>query len=175
MNRFLYLPIALLAGCSIYPTQEHYSSQTGDPTIFVQSLVDTRGTIPNRTGTIFAAIYPNADNDCRTMFLPKLFKPTDDPQLRSNIENDNGLKVPANRLVSLLVRYNQAHALGGGYITEMKCPLVTRTILTEPNGKYLFQFHLNESQCLVDVFDVKDSGILVKIEAIPFLMCNDGK
>lgn len=142
---------------------------------FAQSRMDMRGTIGRWSGTIFTVIYPNPENQCRSMSLGNIKRMVDDNKLRSDIENNRGLIVPAHRFVSVKADFTHETNGGGGLRHQLTCVSAPHSILTEPNGKYLFEFSMSEGSCRINVFDVKEGAEAKKIPSIPILLCDDGK
>lgn len=142
---------------------------------FAQSPMDMRGAIERGSGTMFTVIYPNPANQCRSMSLGYMKRAVDDKKLRSDIENNRGLVVPAQRFVAVKADFSHVTNAGAGLLHHLTCASVPHTILTESNGRYLFEFSMNEGLCQINVFDVKEAGEPKKIPSTPILFCDDGK
>jgi hypothetical protein len=175
MKTTLAIFLVFLAGCASGPPREKYIGQPGDAMLFAQSPMDLRGTVERWSGTSFTLIYPNEENACRAMNLGNIKRMVDENKLRADIENSRGLVVPAQRFVSVKADFSHVINAGGGIQHSLKCTSAPHSILTESNGKYLFEFSMSDGLCQINVFDVKESGEKRKIPSIPILFCAEDK
>jgi hypothetical protein len=140
MKKAWVICLVSLAGCASGPHREKYVGQPGDPMFFVQSPVDLRGTVERWSGTRFTVIYPNAKNECRTMSLVNIKRMLDEIILRSDIENNQGLVVPAQQFVSVKAEFSHVINSGGGLQQHLKCTSAPYSILPSPTASICLSF-----------------------------------
>jgi hypothetical protein len=171
-SALLVIPLITLTGCASRAPLQQYNGKPDDPSFLTQSTPNMAGTAERWSGTYFDVFYRNDQQECRRLFSEKLRAPVDDAKLQAQFDGNQGIRLPANQLVSVTALFSQRIIMGGGSALETHCPEVAISVLTEPRAKYLFEFSHPYGRCVLQAFKIESDGKRNQVPVIPGNICD---